>query len=337
MSDDRGAGAGHRAASDRARHGRRPSRGLAAALLLAAVTGCGDAAEAPPSEGAGAASPAEAGRAAGRVYERAFAFFGRPGDSLLLVPWIMETTARPDSTVRDARGWLGRAGTWEAFYAERWATPPERVPSRVLPHGDLGIVVRDGDVVDGILFEEGPRSLEIAMEEVIAAWVGPDGETLDLMEGAAYLAEQRVDGVVVDVQRSWREGDPPVGDWLFVTSGDSLRLALAGDVEHGLDREPVYRGWAQRGNQDLVWPDVRVAWTSRQAFPPARRDVPSAWSVDASDGSLSGTLRSITAEIEAGEGPGPLLPVRALIEVEGTLLVDGGRFPVRGLLVHRRR
>jgi hypothetical protein len=82
---------------------------------------------------------------------------------------------------------------------------------------------------------------------------------------------------------------------------------------------------------------VRVTWTSTQAFPPARRDVPVSWRITSDDGLLNGGLEVVSAEIQPGTGPGPLLPVRALYEVVGELGLAEGTFPVRGLVVHERR
>ncbi len=305
-----------------------------AALVVAA---CGDAApEAVPSttDGATEATPTPTVQ---RIHERGFAFIAEMGDSLLLVPWLMHHESRTDSVLREASGWLSRGSTWEPFYHERWSTPATRTPERILPHGTLSIVVREGDLVDGLVYQDGPRNLEVVMGEVRAAWVGPGGETFDLLEGAAYLSEERIDGWVVEVARSWAPSSSAAGDWAFLVSGDSVSVVMAADVEHGLDEEPVYRVWAQRATQDMVWPEAEVTWSDRQAFPPARRDVPTAWSVSAPDGTLSATLTSVTSEMQAGEGEGPLLPVLALMQVEGTMTARGSTFPVRGLLVHRRR
>ncbi len=310
--------------------------GLLACSCLAPAACGGDAPETAPATTGGTTQTAPA-PAVQRVYERSFAFIAEMGDSLLVVPWIMRHESMRDSVLREASGWLSRGGTWEPFYAERWSTPATRTPERILPHGTLSIVVREGDLVDGLVYQDGPRNLEVVMGEVLAAWVGPGGETFDLLEGAAYLSEERIDGWVVDVGRSWAPSNPGAGDWAFLVSGDSVSVVMAADVEHGLDEEPVYRVWAQRAAQDMVWPEAEVTWTDRQAFPPARRDVPTAWSVSTPDGSLSGTLRSVTSEMEAGEGDGPLLPVLALVQVEGTITARGAGFPVRGLLVHRRR
>jgi hypothetical protein len=82
---------------------------------------------------------------------------------------------------------------------------------------------------------------------------------------------------------------------------------------------------------------VTVTWTTTEAFPPARRDVPAGWRIATQDGSLRGDLRVISSAIAAGAGPGPLLPVRALYEVAGDVTTPDGSFPVQGLLVHERR
>ncbi|MEX2465604.1 MAG: hypothetical protein WD995_01755 [Gemmatimonadota bacterium] len=308
---------------------------LPALLALASACGAPDAEVQPsPEESAAETTPS---RVLDRVYERGFAFVSEREDSLLIVPWLLSSETHADSVQRDARGWLARGGTWEPFYRERWSTPPTRAPERILPYRNLDLLVRDGDVIDGLIFQDGPRSLEVLMGDALAAWVGPSGETIDVLEGAAYLSDERIDGQVVDISRSWGLDDPGAGDWVFLISGDSIRMVLAADVEHGLEREPVYRAWIQRGTEDLLWPEVRVTWSDSQAFPPARRDVPTRWTVTSADGTFGGTLESVTAELEAGEGTGPLLPVRALIEVEGVFSADGGRFPVRGLVLHQRR
>jgi len=41
--------------------------------------------------------------------------------------------------------------------------------------------------------------------------------------------------------------------------------------------------------------------------------------------------------MQPGEGPGPLLPVRALFEVTGEFAVGEDTYGVHGILVHERR
>ncbi|HSG49444.1 MAG TPA: hypothetical protein VLA43_16610, partial [Longimicrobiales bacterium] len=146
-----------------------------------------------------------------------------------------------------------------------------------------------------------------------------------------------IDGKVLDMARASAGGDPTGGDWAFLLAGDSAHFVLAADAEHGGEVEPVYRGWGSHQDGDLQWPEVTMTWERTEAFPPARRDVPVEWRLQSEDGSLRGRLEAVSAEIQPGEGPGPLLPVQALYEVVGELSSDSGDFPVHGILVHQRR
>jgi hypothetical protein len=308
-----------------------------APLLVAAVIGCGDAEPAPPTEPVGEGAAAEGAGPENPVFEQNFVFANVSGDSVFLVPWLIRATSRPDAVMREARGWLARSGTWDAFYAEAWTTPPSRAPARLLPNGELQLLVQEGDVVDGIIFEDGTRSLELALGEVQASWGGPRGETVELLEGAAYLAEERVDGIILHLARASADEGAPGGDWALVMSGDSARFVFAAENEHGTESDPLYRGWADLEDREMQWPELHLEWTATQAFPPARRDVPASWRIWSSDGSVDGELHAVSSDIAPGAGPGPLLPVRALFEVVGRISMDEGDFPLHGLLVHERR
>ena len=77
-------------------------------------------------------------------------------------------------------------------------------------------------------------------------------------------------------------------------------------------------------------------WGEVRAFQPARQDVPVAWTLTSTEGDMEGVLQVRSAQIQAGEGEGPVLPVDALFEVTGTLSIEGGDYPVRGLFRHTR-
>jgi hypothetical protein len=315
---------------------------VAAPALVALATcvqlvACGDATPNLPAQPTGAGVDSADVGTQTSSYEQDFVFASVTGDSVFMVPWIMNNTARPDSVAREARGWLVRSGTWEGFFTDRWATPPTRAPARVLPHGNLKLLVQEGDVVDGIIFEEGVRRLELALGDVQASWGGPRGEAIEVVDGAAYLSDQRVEGVIMHMARASAGEAPPGGDWAFLVSGDSMRMVLAADSEQEVDSTPPYRAWMDLGSEERLWPDVNVAWTATQAFPPARRDVPVAWRVSSEDQSIEGSLEVVSSDIQAGEGPGLLLPVRALYDVTGVVSTAEGTYPVRGLLVHERR
>ena len=312
-------------------------RRVAAVLVMCTGLACAEPAPEVFVESPGAA-PSDAPRNfTGRSYERNFVFLTVTGDSLLMVPWLFETTTQPGTVVREARGWLDRGGTWDAFFAERWETPPTRVPARILPYGNLRLVVHDGNAVDGIIYNEGTRNLELALGRVLIEWGGPRGEVFRLLEGSLYLSERRLGGIVLDMARGSSADTPRAGDWAFLASGDSLQLVLQGESEHEGDPLPNYRGWGRLDFANLQWSTLNVDWVETNAFQPARRDVPVSWTISSPDGDLRGTLEVISADVHAGLGSGPVLPVQALFEVEGTVTIEERTFPVRGLFRHERR
>ena len=305
--------------------------------LLAALVACGDSDPQPLAEPEGNGASADGSGVATPSFEQNFVFANVTGDSVFLVPWLVRMTSRPDGVLREARGWLARSGSWDAFYAEQWITPPTRAPARFLPHGNLQLLVQEGDVVDGIVFEDRARSLELTFGEIQASWGGPRGETVELMDGAAYLADERVDGLVLHLTRASPGTGPPGGDWALVMSGDSASFVFTAEAEHGGQTDPLYRGWGDLADQEVQWPELHLEWTATQAFPPARRDVPASWRLWSNDASMDGELHAVSSDIRAGTGSGPLLPVLALFEVVGEVSTSRGDFPVHGLLVHERR
>jgi hypothetical protein len=315
----------------------RRAGGLLFAAAVAGLAACGGDAELPDEGRVDSGLLPDSGNFEGRIYERDFVFAAVDGDSVFIVPWMMLATETPDTVEREAHAWLSRGGVWDAFYDERWATPVDQEPTLLLPHGGLSLLVREGGVIDGLVFHEGPRSLEIILDQVGASWTDARGGSFEVLTGAAYLADQRIDGMILDVTRGSVTGRPTGGDWAFLLSGDSAQFVLAADEEHGRDAEPLYRGWGDLGEEEVAWPEVRVDWRRTEAFPPARRDVPVEWTISSADGSVQGELQAVSAEIRAGEGPGPLLPVRALYEVTGELRGANGSWPVHGVLVHERR
>ena len=98
----------------------------------------------------------------------------------------------------------------------------------------------------------------------------------------------------------------------------------------------AYRGWARLDFRDLRFDSLTVDWGELRAFQPARQDIPVAWTLTSAGGALEGILEVRTAEVQAGEGEGPVLPVDALFEVTGTITIERRAFPVRGLFRHTR-
>lgn len=273
----------------------------------------------------------------GPSYERSFVFMTTTEDSLLLVPWLLETTPDSNTVFREARGWVDRGGTWEPFLTERWQTDPTRYPARILPYGTFRIVVGDRDRVDGVMYMDGPRNLELALGSSVAQWSGPREERFRLLKGSFHLGEERLNGIVLDIARVHSSDRPARGDWAFLISGDSLQVVLQGDMEHDIETPPNYRGWGQLDSQELQWPSLKIDWVQMSAYQPARRNLPISWTLSSTNASVVGTLEVLASEIITGTGSGPVLPVQALFEVAGTILIDSLSFPVHGLFNHRRK
>lgn len=273
----------------------------------------------------------------GPSHERNFVFLTTTGDTSLTVPWLLQTT--PDSNVvfREARGWISRGSIWELFLAEHWETPPTRYPARILPHGSFRIVVGERDVLDGLIYAHQSRILELTFGTLLTQWSGPREERLQLLEASLYLGQERTNGVVLDMARLSSTAIQPLGDWAFLTSGDSLQVIVQGDMEHKVESPPNYRGWVRLGTEELHWPSLMINWTSTSAHQPARRDLPISWTISSTNDPIDGNLEVSASEIITGTGLGPVLPVQALLEVVGDISIDGSSFPVHGLFNHRRR
>ncbi len=268
------------------------------------------------------------------IQERALVFLSLPGDSTVLVPWAFRTRTRGEVAVRDRGLWLGRRGSWEALLQDTLQTPTTGGAARIVPGGAIRLVVGRDDVVERLLFREGPREVELAPGEFLAEWGNPDGSIFRLHRGSATFPSGAVDGFVLDLLRVWEAGSPP-GDWIVLHGGDGVQLLLEERIPLSPSRSPgAFRGWSRVAFQQQPWPDVEVTWEEVRAFEPARRDIPAEWVITTPGGEVEGAFRSVSSHLAAGTGEGPLLPVSAFFEVEGEVRIMGEPFPVQGLVRH---
>ena len=307
---------------------------LAVALLSLVANGCR-----PDPSAAGTAVRNDATETAPdrnfeeRVYERSVVFMTIGLDSTIIVPWFFTARGRPAGVVREVRGWLARSGEWEPFFQDRWEAPPTRAAFRILPRGAMRLVVGEGDALEAILFEEGARQLDVMIDEPVADWSGSRGEAFRVHDGSVLLGGQRVEGRLLDVNRAHRPGDLPPGDWIFLEGGPGVTIVLEAPIGVPPGATP-HTGWGHLGEREVRWPRVDVRWRETRAFEPARRDVPIAWSISSADGDLQGALSTVTMQLTAGGGAGPILPVDGLFQVRGELTIEGETVAVRGVLRH---
>jgi hypothetical protein len=313
---------------------------LSAFILMGLVGGCGPVEEAAPEIEVTAQDSLDAVRNfQARSYERHIVFLTFQGDSTLVVPMFFRTDTKPEGVEREIKGWLARSYTWDPFFSEEWTDPPNTTPWKIIPRGPVRLVVGQGDALETILFQEGGRNLEMNLGELLVEWSGQQAQTFRVHEASIVLSDRTVEGHLLDMSRAWAEGDRPSGDWGILLSGDSLQAVM-----EDLDPASAATGGrftfrARVSFLDRQWRDVRFMWSEVRAFEEARRDVPMGWEIETDEGDLTGTLTSTASflAVAEGEGEGPLLPVDGLFQVSGTLILDGGEYPVRGFISHQQR
>jgi hypothetical protein len=306
-------------------------------LLLVLLTGCtGGEKHGSPDPAAEAQAPAPTRNFQGRRYERHIVFLTTRGDSTMVVPWSFSAWTRPGAVDRTVEGWLARSDTWDPFLSEAWEGPPSRVPWRILPRGPARLIVGQGDALERIYFEEGPKRLEVTLGDLLAEWRGPRAQTFRVQEGYAVLASGEIPGVVLDMSRAWTAEDPVPGDWAFLISGDSVEVVLEDQSEGSGPEGGSFSGWGRVEFSDRQWQGIRLTWSETRAFEPARRDVPMAWDIRGTGTEVAGSLTAVAPFLEAGTGEGPVLPVKALYQVSGTLSLGGIEYPVQGMIRHNQ-
>jgi hypothetical protein len=199
------------------------------------------------------------------------------------------------------------------------------------------LIVGLAEAVEAIIFQDGVRYLEVMPGELLVEWSGLRAESFRVQEGTALLTDRSVGGYVLDMVRAWTGGAPPPGDWGFLISGDSLQLVLEDLASEGGPEGGAFSLWARLDFTERQYQDVRMAWSEVRAFEPARRDVPIQWEIVDPEEEIGGTLAVMAPYLEVGEGEGPMLPVEGLLQVDGTLVLDGREFPVFGFIRHSQR
>lgn len=306
---------------------------LACALL--GIAACrNDPPSADPPTTVDPSAPTEARPDTGRVFERSVVFVSTGTDSVFVVPWLWRVRTGGVEVERRARGWLLRGAVWDPFFDENWTTPPIRAPWRPLPHGPLRIMVGPGGALQQISHLSTGRSLDVTLGSSLAEWTGRRGETFRFLEGGLVLAERRVAGIVLDLNRTRDVSEGAGGDWMLLASGDSVAAVLHTPLRADNLARGSWRGWARVDFRDLPLGQITTEWAAVRAFDRARRDVPVAWTLRTPDGAVSGSLEARSSQLTAEEGEGPLLPVDGLYEVVGTLTLEGTEYPVHGLLRH---
>ncbi len=345
-------------------------RTLLALLVLVIVVGCAPDEERPAEATPGDTVPeavapeGEPGDPEGG-WDRDIVFLHSDADEPLLLAWHFRQTLEGEGA-RWLRSLRVRSVTgWESVLDDTLRVPRSRAPWRIVPGGGVAIVVETDDALSSLLYADGPRSAEVSFDEFLAEWSRPEGGAFRIFRATGIVPEpsgvegtgtgpelREREGLVLDLTRAWSAGETPPGDWIFLEAGAGTHLIMeersgtpppaSPALEPEDDTEaPLhairFRGWSRVAFQAQPWPELRVEWIETRAFERARRDIPQRWRISSAGGEVEGEVEATSSHLHAGEGEGPLLPVRAYFDVEGEMRIDGESIPVRGVIRHVQR
>lgn len=300
------------------------------------------------------------------AYDRRLVFLG-PGEELPTTA-VFDFAALSDSANlrRGIRARVVDGAEWVPLMDAGWEMAPMREPWRLIPHGELSLVVGDAGDLDALVVtgEEGEVRLEPG---ATIAEYSPDGGTqLVLRQARLQIGGRPVTGVLLDAQLGRAVSSPPgpatgaadtaaaAGEPGDDEAGDAAADSLAVDPAPAprqgaealvLDAAGYYLVFATSADGEIAWlhaagrDDVRrgarleaIEW---EQFEPAAVRVPTAWRVTAPGGLLSGELRSEAADL-AVIGDGAEMGAMGYAVVTGWVEDRGVRRNVYGLIRHVR-
>lgn len=295
------------------------------------------------------------------AYARRLIFIG-PG-SRLPTAAVFDFTALSDSTGvrRGLRARLLSGPAWETLVDAGWESEPMRDPWRIVPGGELRIVVSDGGELAAVTYGGEP---EVRLEPgPLLAESSPDGGTqLVLRQAALRVAGETVRGVLLDSQlgRAVNPASVPrapatdtAGDG-EPGSGRPTPIARPGAEALLVNNAGYYAVLTTSANGEIAWvshpgvneihrgagleavadPDADAPSTGEAVAGPVPQ-MPSRWQIRGNGSGLAGELSAAAID------PSPLTDMGELTAL-GYILVsgwveDGGvRRDVFGLVRHVR-
>ncbi len=153
----------------------RPRRRAAAwaALALIGALGCDRGAQ--PEEDA-----ARSGERDGGGYTERFIFLGSTPDTAMAAVVHYVARGSGSTTVHRTRAWLGSGEGWEPLIADDWRSPRLREPERLIPYGELRMLLDDGGDLDALLIRRSEPPIRITM-------LAPLDELPDTSDASATL------------------------------------------------------------------------------------------------------------------------------------------------------
>lgn len=308
----------------------------AALLALLTLAGCDGGLGAGES---GGRKPA-LGATLHPLYVREYVFLGLQNGQPLVAPFVFRSTMGTEGIRRVARASIGRGGTWESIFEERWESSNTGGVWRILPRGDLKVAALGASEVEAIWYERGDRTLRLQVGKPLSGWAQGTDARFRVFQGRLTLGQESTLGAVLQLLRIERASatrdDSKPTEWIFLSGGDSVRLVLA-RVSGDRDRFGTSFGWIGRAGGEQVWEMVEVVATEMQPLPDAKDDIPLRWQFRIPEAGVHGEVRSLGYDADVGTDRGEQYALDVHYSVEGWVEVDGQRREIMGTVRHTRR
>lgn len=264
------------------------------------------------------------------LYRRRLVFVGSGTDSLVAVVLHVSARAVPGPQLAHGLfGWIGTSIGWDPFVSYEWRGSPMRQPGRLIPHGELRLMVGDDGGIQAVAYDSASTHVRVTAGSVLAEWTRLDALSLRLRQARATIGGRHYTGALLitsDNRDAHGEADVHGGDIEgLVTDGRSWTV-----LAQGRDMAPlallVRLG---RGTPDTTFTPLAIdaVWGAA----PARVVVD--WRLLGADSAAVGRLTPLgTAWRGVSAQPG----FEAFEGVHGVLETRGRRRRVLGVLEHGR-
>jgi hypothetical protein len=206
---------------------------------------------------------------------------------------------------------------------------------RVVPLGDLTIIAGGPSELETLRYSRAERRLRLDLGVPRSDWNQGGDTRFRLLDGTLSVGAETIAGPVLEmlrVETTAEDGwpSPQEFDTVFLISGDSLRLVIAG----GPDASELSYGWLWTPVEEQAWDSSEIRWIEMRPLQEARRDVPWVWGFQIDAAGLTGEIEAIGSDALLGPERGGRRAVEIRSSVSGWVEIDGVSWPVTGMIHH---
>lgn len=274
-------------------------------------------------------------------YQRGLTFLAREDGGIAAAPFAFRTSPSESRYHREARAWLARGATWDAFVEEAWSAPPVGGVWRMVPHGELRLAA-GGSGVEALWYDSGGRRLRLDVSDPASTWQGGERQRFRLLHGRLAVGPEPSPGLVVEelqVSRRAAAGEPDIVlDRLVLVDENGFALYLMHertDSPRGGGVEST--AWTLAAGSTEAVQEGRVEWVEVRPFEEARRDIPLQWRFEAPESGVRGEISAVGYHPTLGLERGGRREIEVRYTVEGWLQRGDERVEVVGIVRHEQR